>query len=78
MRVDETASIDERRFVEIDAVLKRLNMKIAIVVAGAAVLFFGRFGAGFLVFAFLPMCGGSGGASCDCNGGSGCDDGTPG
>ena len=47
--------VDERRFVEIDSALKRLNMVIAIVVAGAAVLFVGRFGLAFLVFACLPM-----------------------
>lgn len=46
---------DERRFVEIDTAVKRLNMTIAIVVACAAVLFSGRFGPGFLAFASLPM-----------------------
>ncbi len=55
MSADRIESVDERRFVEIDTVLKRLNMTTAIVVAGAAVLFFGRFGAGFLAFASLPM-----------------------
>ena len=55
MKADQIESVDERRFVEIDSVLKRLNMTTAIVVAGAAVLFFGRFGAGFLAFASLPM-----------------------
>lgn len=55
MESDRLESVDERRFVEIDTVLKRFNMTTAMVVAGAAVLFFGRFGAGFVVFACLPM-----------------------
>lgn len=55
VNADRIESIDERRFVEIDSMLKRLNMTTAIVVAGAAGLFFGRFGAGFLAFASLPM-----------------------
>jgi diguanylate cyclase (GGDEF)-like protein len=55
MTADQIENVDERRFIEIDSVLKRLNMTTAIVVAGAAVLFFGRFGAGFLAFASLPM-----------------------
>jgi diguanylate cyclase (GGDEF)-like protein len=55
MGADEIESVDERRFVEIDSALKRLNMTIAVVVAGAAVLFFGRFGAEFLAFASLPL-----------------------
>lgn len=55
MTTDQIASVDERRFVEIDTVLKRLNMTNAIVVAASALLFFGRFGTGFLIFASLPM-----------------------
>lgn len=55
MQVEEIESVDERRFFEIDSVLKRLNMTSAIVVAAAALLFVGRFGAGFLAFASLPM-----------------------
>lgn len=55
MESDPTERVDERRFVEIDSALKRLNMAIAIVVAGAAVLFVGRFGAAFFFFACLPM-----------------------
>ena len=55
MTTDQVDGVDERRFVEIDSVLKRLNMTIAIGVAGAATLFYGRFGAGFLALSSLPM-----------------------
>ncbi len=55
MAQERIESVDERRFVEIDTVLKRLNMTIAILVAAAAVLFAGRFGPEFMVFAWLPM-----------------------
>ena len=55
MSQEQIESVDERRLIEIDAALKRLNTMSAIVVAGAAVLFFGRFGVGFLAFASLPM-----------------------
>ena len=53
MTLDESA--DERRFVEIDSVLWRLNLTIAVVVAGASVLFVSRFGVGFVFFASLPL-----------------------
>lgn len=55
MEGKEVRSVDERRFVEIDTVLKRLNMKTAILVAVTAVLFSNRFGVGFLTFSSLPM-----------------------
>jgi diguanylate cyclase (GGDEF)-like protein len=55
MEADQIESVDERRFVEIDSVLKRLNMTAAIVLAGAAALFVGRFGAVFVACASLPM-----------------------
>ena len=55
MDSDVIESGDERRFVEIDTAVKRLNMTIAIVVACVAILFVGRFGPGFVAFASLPM-----------------------
>ncbi len=54
MEKNQIESVDERRFVEIDSVMKQLNIAIAVVVAGASVMFYGRFGVGFLAFALLP------------------------
>lgn len=55
MPTDRIEIIDEGRFVEVDTVLKRLNMKFSMMVSGAAALFVGRFGLEFLVCASLPL-----------------------
>lgn len=54
MEQHQIESVDERRSVEIDSVMKQLNLAIAIVVAAASLMFYGRFGPGFLVFALVP------------------------